>query len=163
MPPLANVRHEKFCQYLHLGMSGQSAYQDAGYVARGVVASNAASRLLENVGIRQRVEELQRGAAAEAQVDEAWVIRGLMENAQRAMQAKPVIRDGKETGQYTWQGTVANRAFELIGKYLGMFADKPAEVLHSHRWDFSQLSADELRVLRTLIGRVQQEPVEVLH
>jgi hypothetical protein len=50
----------------------------------------------------------------------------LTENVQRAMQVEPVQdRDGNPTGQYIYQGGVANRALELLGKELGMFQPKP--------------------------------------
>lgn len=32
-------------------------------------------------------------------------------------------REGGETGVYQYQGNVANRALELLGKHLGMFID----------------------------------------
>jgi len=41
------------------------------------------------------------------------------------MQAVPVLdKQGEPTGEYTYQGAVANRALELIGKHLGMFIDR---------------------------------------
>jgi len=41
------------------------------------------------------------------------------------MQAKPVLdNQGEETGEYTYQGAVANRALELLGKNRGLFGDK---------------------------------------
>jgi hypothetical protein len=49
----------------------------------------------------------------------------LVENVKRAMQAQPVLDSkGNETGEYTYQGAVANRALELLGKQRGMFGDK---------------------------------------
>jgi hypothetical protein len=41
------------------------------------------------------------------------------------MQARPVFdSDGRETGEYRYNGMVANRALELLGKEPGMFVDK---------------------------------------
>lgn len=41
------------------------------------------------------------------------------------MQAAPVTdRDGMPTGEYRYDGSVANRALELLGKELGMFIDR---------------------------------------
>ena len=54
----------------------------------------------------------------------AWVIEKLQENVERAMQAVPVMREGKENGEFKWDGHVANRALELLGKELGMFIEK---------------------------------------
>ena len=37
----------------------------------------------------------------------------------------PVLdRDGKPTGEYRYDGSVANRALELLGKQQGMFIDR---------------------------------------
>ena len=35
-------------------------------------------------------------------------------------------RDGKPTGEYQYQGNVANKALELLGRHLGMFVDRIA-------------------------------------
>jgi hypothetical protein len=78
----------------------------------------------------QHAEEL-KAAVSERQVekmavDRAWVMAKLTENVQRAMQVEPVQdREGNPTGQYIYQGGVANRALELLGKELGMFQPKP--------------------------------------
>jgi hypothetical protein len=41
------------------------------------------------------------------------------------MQAEPVLdKTGRPTGVYTYEGGVANRGLELIGKNLGMFEEK---------------------------------------
>jgi hypothetical protein len=41
------------------------------------------------------------------------------------MQAEPVRdKDGNPTGEYRYDGAVANKALELLGRHLGMFADK---------------------------------------
>jgi len=72
-----------------------------------------------------------------------WVIETLKENVARAMQAKSVkTEDGEAIGEYQYQGSVANRALELLGKELGMFIDrkevgKPGE--------FENMNADQLR------------------
>ena len=48
------------------------------------------------------------------------------------MQHRPVLdAKGKETGIYAYNGQVANRALELIGKELGMFVDRSEQLV----WD----------------------------
>ena len=60
-----------------------------------------------------------------------------MENVERAMQAERVRRKADEgaerktdegaeevPGEYVYNGSVANKALELIGKELGMFIDR---------------------------------------
>ena len=62
------------------------------------------------------------------------------------MQAEPVkrkTRDSEEEvrGEYTYQGSVANKALELIGKELGMFIDR-REVGGPN--EFAHMSDEEL-------------------
>ena len=50
-------------------------------------------------------------------------------NALRAMQLVRVLdEEGKETGVIAYNGHVANRALELIGKELGMFVERNVDV-----------------------------------
>ncbi len=85
--------------------------------------------MLRNTGVSARVEAL-RAAVSERQVektamDRAWVVERLVENVERAMQVEAVRdREGNSTGQFTYQGAVANKALELLGKELGMFQPK---------------------------------------
>ena len=62
---------------------------------------------------------------AKAAVNAQWVLDKLQSNAERAMQAEPVLdRQGQPTGEYRYEGAIANRALELIGKHHGLFAEK---------------------------------------
>jgi hypothetical protein len=45
-----------------------------------------------------------------------WVLTRLMENAERALQHVAVLdKERKPTGEYRYDGSVANRALELAG------------------------------------------------
>jgi phage terminase small subunit len=60
-----------------------------------------------------------------AALDRAWVLAQLRENVERSMKASaPTDEDGRPCGEYRYEGSVANRALELIGKELGMFKDQ---------------------------------------
>ena len=79
--------------------------------------------------MQARVAELRKAISAhtveKTSVSKAWVIAKLVENVERAMQAVPVLdRQGNPTGDYIYQGNIANRALELIGKEYGMFIDR---------------------------------------
>lgn len=53
------------------------------------------------------------------------VLGKLIENVERALQARPVRgKEGKEQGEYQYQGNVGNRALELLGNELGMFINR---------------------------------------
>ena len=53
-----NSRHKKFCEGIVTGKSNQQAYTDAGYESTGSVASAAATRLLKNVKIENRISAM---------------------------------------------------------------------------------------------------------
>ena len=61
-----------------------------------------------------RVAELQDHAVENFVLTSEWVIERLIENANRAME----LKDGCVAN-----GSVANRALELLGKELGMFVE----------------------------------------
>lgn len=61
MPPLKNIKHERFAQAVVTKPSYSQAYSSVYGSQNPVAASNSGSRLLENVGIRNRVAELLQG------------------------------------------------------------------------------------------------------
>src|SRR5262249_28671973 len=122
MPVLPKNRHELFAQGLAKGLGIGAAYEAAGYKP----SPAAATRLSENVKLRERVAELQAASAEQATVDRRWVLERLKENVERCMQATPVLdHEGNPTGKYKFAGNAANKALELLGKELGMFAQPP--------------------------------------
>lgn len=92
--------------------------------------------ILFSAEIRQRVDEIMRAreivnqkslalAVDNSAISKTWVIDMLKENVERAMAVKPVLdRDGNETGTYEWNGHVANKALELLGREIGMFVER---------------------------------------
>ena len=87
-----------------------------------------------------------------------WVLPMLKENAERAMQVRPVLDiRGQATGEYSWDGNVANRALELIGKHLGMFVEKrelsvqssPIEIIHRSMAGVTDQELQALIALKT--------------
>lgn len=99
----------------------------AGYSEK--TASAQASRLLTNVNILARIEELKKTRADRLNLDAYWVLKRLMDISDRSMQAEPVMEwDYSEqqlvpTGEYQFDSSGANKATELIGKHLGMFKE----------------------------------------
>lgn len=120
MPVLSNQRHEAFAQGLAQGKSADEAYETAGYSEN----RGNASRLKSNENITNRVAELQGRIADLVVVDRAWVISRLTENVERAMQHEEIVVQGKPTGEYRYEGSVANKSLELLGKELGMFIER---------------------------------------
>lgn len=140
MPALQNARHERFAQELAKGKSATEAYADAGYRPN----SGNAATLKADQSISTRVAELideraemhraaTEKAAERLSIDREWVLATLVENVNRAMQAVEVKdHKGTGTGEYKYEGSVANAALNLIGKELGMFIDRSENVNHNH-------------------------------
>lgn len=147
MPALENVQWEKFAQEIVKGASQRDAYRAAGYATKSDAAADAsASRLLSTAKVKARIAELQQKVETltieKIAVSKAWVIDKLVANVERAMQAEPVLdNEGHPTGEYKYNGSVANRALELIGKEQGMFVDRK-EV--GKPGDFADKSDEEL-------------------
>lgn len=134
MPSLPLVRQEAFARAMADGKSQMEACKIAGY---SYTPSNA-FRLAHLPHIEARVRELiqmradqevvsSRIAAKKLALTKEWVIERLMFNAERALRGKPVLdKDGNHTGAFSGKidGTVANRALELLGQHLGMFIQR---------------------------------------
>jgi|GEM_PF-920131 phage terminase small subunit len=114
MATLTNPKHERFAQELANGVSASQAYEKAGFRPN----RPNASRLRHSEHIKQRVAELlaarqrqaekaSEKALRELAIDRRWVLERLVTNATTAL----------ENGD----GSVANRALELIGIEHGMF------------------------------------------
>lgn len=87
-------------------------------------------------------------------MSKSWVIAKLVENVERAMQAQPVLdAQGAPTGEYEYQGNVANKALELLGRTQGIFIDKK-EI--GKPGDFDNMSDQDLDSF------IQQEARELL-
>lgn len=151
MAILNNPRHERFAQGLAAGKSADEAYQEAGFKPdRG-----HASRLAAKGNIQARVAELLGRAAAGVVIDRQWVLERLVENANRALQVQSVKDpEGNPIGEFKYEGNVANRALELVGKELGMFVER-SEVKIS---EFEDLTVEQKR--ERILGRVKQLGVD---
>jgi phage terminase small subunit len=66
MPALRNARHEGFAQEIAMGVSAATAYVRAGYKAKGHSVDVAASRLLKNVDVLARIDEIRTPIVEEA-------------------------------------------------------------------------------------------------
>lgn len=150
MPILSNARHERFAQEIAKGTEAGEAYKIAGFKpnpgnARRLKLDEAVKKRVEAILIeRSKIHEkgLERAIERVALTKE-WVIERLVENANRAMQAEAVKREGQEIGEYRYEGSVANRALELLGKELGMFVDRSENVNINHDVSDKPLSEAE--------------------
>jgi phage terminase small subunit len=150
MPALTNPKHERFAQELASGKTADESYVTAGYKPN----RGNAGVLRHKQYISIRVAEILAGREsihAQATADavkslgltKQWVIETLMENVARAMQAQAILDDeGNAIGEFSYRGSVANKALELLGKEVGMFIDRK-EV--GRPGEFESMNADQLR------------------
>lgn len=129
-----NYRQERFIQeYLACGNASEAARR-AGYSPAS--AATNSSILMQNPKIIRAIEDAREELRERHWLTMEYVLDGLREVAERAMQKKPVmtfdqgerkmVQLTNEEGQGVWQfdSQGANRALELLGKTMGAFTDK---------------------------------------
>lgn len=132
VPPTLTARQERFVDEYLVDLNATQAAIRAGYSEK--TAEQIGYQLLQKTSVAAAVAAKQQARSEKTELDERWILERLRENVERSMVAVPVMvfdRDKKEmveTGEYTYQGNVANKALELIGKHRGMFAER-----HEHR------------------------------
>jgi phage terminase small subunit len=154
MPVLKNPKYEAFALAWARGGSQIDAYVQAGFKHE----KKNAARLARRPEVFARYEELRADLlkteakvvervteklADEIVVTRQWVLDKLVENVERAMQARAVLGpEGEPTGEYKYDGAVANRALELLGKELGMFIERRENLNVNYSISDEPLSAD---------------------
>jgi phage terminase small subunit len=119
-------RQKRFVDEYLIDLNSTAAYRRAGYEPKtDNAAAASASALLRKPKIVAALREAQLARSKRTGITQDYVLTRLRDNVERAMRAEPVLdREGKPTGEYVYEGAVANRALELLGRHLGMFADK---------------------------------------
>lgn len=104
-------------------LNGAEAARRAGYSAK--TAAQKAWTLLQEPEIKEAIEAAIGKRRERIKVDQDYVIDGLVEVVERSLERVPVLDAlGTPTGRWTFNGSVANRALELLGKHQGMFKDQ---------------------------------------
>ena len=117
-------RQQRFVELYVADPNATKAYREA-YGVSEEAARASGARLLANVSIREAIEARVNQRAERVGLTAEYVLGGLMDNFDRAMQAVQVLDNkGHPTGEYVYQGSVANRALELLGKHLGLFPER---------------------------------------
>lgn len=95
----------------------------AGYSEK--TAEAQASRLLRSVKVRAEIERRQKKVAKKFELNQEWIIKQLIKVHKRCMQSTAVTdKEGNPIGEYKFEASAANKSLELLGKHLGMFADR---------------------------------------
>lgn len=129
---LRNIRHERFAQGIAQGKSVTDAYVQAGYAARGRSAEVAGSRLLRNVEVSRRLDELAHDLKT-ASIADAEEIQQFFT---RVMRGKDQNGDDLTDDHVTKDGLVIPfrvsfrdrlKAAELLGRARGLFTSTSTE------------------------------------
>ncbi len=141
-------KQEQFCREYLIDLNAKQAAIRTGYSAK--TAEVQGSRLLSNAKVASRISELKAQRVERTEITADYVLSGLKEVAERCLQRKPVMEwdysekclvqktttdeAGKEVGVWEFDSAGANRAFELLGKHVGVFEKdnsqkKPATVV----------------------------------
>jgi phage terminase small subunit len=93
-------------------------------------ARQIGSENLSKPYIQEAIEKEMKERTAKVEIDAEYVLKGLKKVAERCMQEEEVMKYDYEkkslvgTGEYKFDSSGANKAFELLGKYLKLFTDK---------------------------------------
>lgn len=133
---LLAAKVERFCLEYVVDYNGTQAAIRAGYSEKS--AYSQANRLLKNADVLARIRTLQEEQAKRLSLNSDMVVAKIMETYSRCMQAEPVMewsyeeKAYKPTGEYSFDSKGALKALELIGKHIGMFAERhQVEVMDS--------------------------------
>ena len=123
MPPLDNLKRERFCREYVIDLNATQAAIRAGYSAK--TANRIASAMLSKVDVSSRVSELQDPIIQGLEITHESVLREIDETRRAAAAAE--------------QHSVALKAAELKGRHIGMW---PNKIEHSGKIGLASLIAE---------------------
>jgi phage terminase small subunit len=123
MEPKLNPRQTLFVEEYLKDLNATQAAIRAGYSKESAHAIGPEN--LEKPAIKAAIKAAIDRRAEAVQIDAQYVLNGITKLIDRCEQAVPVFnKDGEETGEYTFQGSVAMKGYELLGRHFAMFSDK---------------------------------------
>jgi phage terminase small subunit len=162
---MITAKQQRFCEEYLIDLNGKQAAIRSGYSER--TAEVQASRLLSKANVSARIAELKAARVERTEITADYVLTGLKEVAERCLQRVPVMEfsyedkrllqktdaDGK--GIWEFDSSGANRAFELLGKHVGVFEKdnsqkKPETVVNN----VNGMATNELKQLNDLLSKV---------
>lgn len=178
MPILKDARRERFAQLVAAGSTAIDAYRNSGYNSETPGGlSTSSGRLARTPIVKARIEELraihekavvkatekavEKTAAKDIEkvrLTKQWVLDKLVKNAQLAMREEEHV-EGKGPSKY--DGSVANRALELLGKELGMFVDRKETGAPGEFSDYDATGLRKALLDRLAVARQSEPPSPV--
>jgi len=153
-PERLTPRQKRFIECYARHFDPRRAAEEAGY--KPGACGQMASYLLRRPLVMREIQRIVAMRIDRTEITQEYVLARLRENAERALQRRPVLDSaGNCLGTWVYDGTVANRALELLGKHLGMFGllvKHDHNHLHDHNHHVVKisdlkLSADEKRAI----------------
>jgi phage terminase small subunit len=149
-------KQARFVDEYLVDLNGTRAAVRAGYSVK--TGNEQGARLLAKVSVATAIKAATDARSQRTEIDADFVLRGLRTVAERCLQAEPVKdHSGNPTGEWRFDSTGANRALELLGKHLRLFADKTevtgAIQLGAVFSPLAHLAGDELVLLRSILRR----------
>lgn len=112
-------------EYL-IDLNAKQAAIRAGYSEK--TAEQQGYQLLQNSSVAAAIQQAMDERSKKTEITAEYVLTSIQKVAERCMQAVPVMEkvDGEwvETGEFKFDSSGANRALELLGKHLKLFADR---------------------------------------
>lgn len=152
-------KQEHFVREYLVGGNAAEAYRKAYNVKQGIkpaTVQKEAQRLLANPRIAPRLARAQEKAMEKAVLDKAWVLDRLMKSARLALGEETITVKKMVKGELVeaevpmLDGMAANRALELLGKDLGLFVDRIADVSANYAISDEPMSDDEWEQAHTV-------------
>lgn len=109
-----------------VNFNATEAYRQAGYACISENVACVGGKKLLTIGkIQAALAQAKAEIARRNELSQDWVVSRLMKNAERSLQEVHVLdKEGNPTGDYQYEGSVANRALELLGKHVQMWPEK---------------------------------------
>jgi phage terminase small subunit len=162
---MITAKQQRFCEEYLIDLNGKQAAIRSGYSER--TAEVQASRLLSKANVSARIAELKAARVERTEITADYVLTGLKEVAERCLQRVPVMEfnyemkrmvqktDSDDKGVWEFDSSGANRAFELLGKHVGVFEKdnsqkKPETVVNN----VNGMATNELKQLNDLLSKV---------
>lgn len=122
-------KQQRFVEEYLVDLNATQAAIRAGYSEK--TAEQIGYKLVQKSSVSKAIQDAQKKRSERVEITQDYVLKGLKEITERCMQRAPVcnmkgeqVVDEDGNNLWAFDGKTACRAFELLGKHLGMFTDK---------------------------------------
>ncbi len=130
-----NSRQRRFVEEYLVDRNATRAATQAGYSKK--TAYSIGQRLLKQVEIKAFIDSKEEKIIEELEISQKYVLKTILDTVERCRQAKPVLNkkgeqvycenlEGDVVPAYKFDSGAVLKGSELLGKFLGIFNEKPA-------------------------------------